>query len=146
MKATLVNKEHPQTWVLVFETGDEVLGELKKFAVDQSLTGSSFTAIGALRDATVAWLNWDTKEYETAASFNEQVEVLSLLGDIACYEGKPAVHAHAVLGRRDGTAHGGHLMKAHVRPTLELVLSEWPQHLRKRFDPDSEIPLIAPGA
>ena len=146
MKATLVNQDHPQTYVLVFETGDEVLGELRKFAVDKGLSGSSFTAIGALSDAKVAWLNWETKEYETAASFDEQVEVLSMLGDIACYEGKPAVHAHIVLGRRDGTAHGGHLMSARVRPTLELVLTEWPRHLKKRFYPAAEIALIAPRA
>ncbi len=144
MKATLVNQEHPETYVLVFETGDEVLTELKKFALDKGLTGSSFTAIGALSDATVAWLDWETKKYETAAAFDEQLEVLSLIGDVACYQGEPAVHAHIVLGRRDGTAHGGHLVRAHVRPTLELVLSEWPKHLQKRFDPEAQIALIAP--
>lgn len=144
MKSTLVHPDHPQTHVLVFETGDEILHELERFAVREGLTGSSFTAIGALSDVRMAWLNWETKEYETAAAFDEQVEVLSLLGDVACYEGKPAVHAHIVVGRRDGTAHGGHLMRAHVRPTLELVLTEWPQYLQKRFDADAKLPLIRP--
>jgi hypothetical protein len=70
------------------------------------------------------------------------VELLSLIGDVALAEGKPQVHAHLVVGRRDGTAHGGHLLKAVVRPTCELILTENPQHLEKRFDPESGLALI----
>jgi hypothetical protein len=44
---------------------------------------------------------------------------------------EPQVHAHAVIGKRDGTAHGGHLLQAHVRPTCEVVLTESPEHLKK---------------
>jgi predicted DNA-binding protein with PD1-like motif len=75
--------------------------------------------------------------------FGEQVEVLSLLGDIGVEEsGKPALHLHAVLGRRDGSTVGGHLLEAHVRPTLEVVVTESPAHLRRRKDPETGITLI----
>lgn len=46
----------------------------------------------------------------------EQVLVLALLGDIALQDGKPKLHAHVVLGRRDASALGGHLRSARVRP------------------------------
>ena len=82
------------------------------------------------------------KKYRTAAKLEEQVELLSLIGDVALAEGKPQVHAHLVVGRSDGTAHGGHLLKAVVRPTCELILTENPQHLEKRFDPESGLALI----
>jgi hypothetical protein len=85
--------------------------------------------VGALSSAKVGWFNWQTKTYETAAEFQEQLEVLSLIGDIALKDGKPMVHAHLIVGRKDGTAHGGHLLEAHVRPTLEVVLTE-SAHLR----------------
>jgi predicted DNA-binding protein with PD1-like motif len=52
------------------------------------------------------------------------------------------VHAHMVVGRCDGTAHGGHLLEARVRPTCELILTESPIHLQKKFDPKSGIALI----
>jgi uncharacterized protein len=47
-----------------------------------------------------------------------------------------------VLGRRDGTAHGGHLLEAHVRPTLEVMLTESPVQLRRVFDPGVGLALI----
>jgi predicted DNA-binding protein with PD1-like motif len=70
------------------------------------------------------------------------VELLSLIGDVAVKDGQPAVHAHAVIGRKDGTAHGGHLLEAHIRPTCEVVLAESPIHLQKQIDPQSGLALI----
>jgi hypothetical protein len=72
----------------------------------------------------------------------EQVELLSLIGDVAVKEGEPQVHAHLVVGRRDGSAHGGHLLEARVRPTCELILTESPEELRKEIDPESGVALI----
>lgn len=117
---------------------------LKQFASDHDLAGSSFKAIGALSDAKLGWFNWETKHYETAADIHEQIEVLSLIGDIALYEGRPEIHAHVVVGKKDGTAHGGHLLQAHVRPTLELILTEAPERLQKKHDPQSGLALIRP--
>jgi predicted DNA-binding protein with PD1-like motif len=142
MKSKLIDSDGPRTYILIFETGDEVASTLKKFAEENQLAGSSFKAIGALSRAKIGWLNWETKNYEVAADLNEQVEVLSLIGDIALQDGKPAVHAHMIIGKKDGTAHGGHLLEAHVRPTLEVVLTESSQALHKTVDPRSGIALI----
>src|SRR5271168_5553240 len=135
-------EDAPKTFVLVFETGDEIASLLQKFAAGQGLAGSSFKAIGALSYAQLGWLNWETKKYDPACLLDEQVELLSLIGDIALRNGEPQVHAHVVVGRSDGTAHGGHLLEARVRPTCELILTESPAHLQKKFDPDSGIALI----
>ena len=130
----------PKTFVLVFDTGDEILTELKRFAFREKLADSSFKAIGGLSHAKVGWFNWETKKYEVAADLEDQVELLSLIGDIA--DGTPQVHAHMVVGCRDGSTRGGHLMEAYVHPTCELVLTENPTHLRKQMDPESGIALI----
>jgi uncharacterized protein len=134
--------QNPRTYVLIFDTGDELAEGLKEFAQSQKLAGSSFKAIGALQSVKLGWFNWETKKYETAVHLEEQVELLSLIGDIALKDGKPQVHAHVVVGRRDGTAHGGHLLAAKVRPTCEVVLTESPVHLRKEMDTESGIALI----
>jgi uncharacterized protein len=104
--------------------------------------GSSFKAIGALSYAKLGWFNCETKQYDPACVLHEQVELLSLIGDIALKDGEPQVHAHVVVGRSDGTAHGGHLLEARVRPTCELILTESPSHLQKKVDPESGIALI----
>jgi predicted DNA-binding protein with PD1-like motif len=130
------------TFVLVFETGDEAMDGLRSFANEHGLGAAHFSGIGAFSDAVLGYFDWAQKEYRPIC-IDEQVEVVSLLGDVAVQDGEPAVHAHVVVAGRDGAAHGGHLLEAHVRPTLEVVLSETPAHLRKRYDPESGLALTA---
>jgi len=131
-----------KTFVLVFETGDEVLEGLSRFARERGLSAAHLSGIGAFSHAVLGYFDWETKGYERIP-VADQVEVLSLVGDVALQDGEPTVHAHVVVGGRDGSARGGHLLEAHVRPTLEVVLSESPAHLRKRHDPESGLALIA---
>jgi predicted DNA-binding protein with PD1-like motif len=144
MKQRMIDAGGSRTYIVILETGEEVAASLKRLAEENHLAGSSFKAIGALSHAKVGWFNWQTKKYEIAAQLDEQLEVLSLIGDVALQDGKPVVHAHLIVGRSDGTAHGGHLLEAHVRPTLEVVLTESAQPLQKVSDPESGIALIRP--
>jgi uncharacterized protein len=115
---------------------------LTRFAEKEGITAARFSAIGAFSEAVLGYFDWQTKEYERIP-VSEQVEVLSLLGDIALGEkGKPKVHVHVVLGKRDGTAHGGHLLEARVRPTLEVLLEQSPAVLQKKHDPETGLALI----
>jgi uncharacterized protein len=145
VKAKLLHDADGQkTFALIFETGDEVMSTLSAFAKEQRLGGSHFTAIGAFQEATLGYFDWDKKDYKKIP-VTEQVEVVSLVGDVALGEGgEPKVHAHAVLGRSDGTALGGHLLEARVRPTLEVILTESPGHLQRRHDKESGLGLIRP--
>ena len=97
--------------------------------------------MGAFSGATLAYFDIVEKEYEKIP-LEEQVEVLSLIGEIALNEGEPELHAHVVLGRRDGTTRGGHLLEANVRPTLEVVLVSSPDHLKKCTDEETGLALI----
>jgi predicted DNA-binding protein with PD1-like motif len=130
-----------RTIALVFETGDDPMEGLLDFAKREKLTAGHFTAIGAFEEATLGYFDWPRRDY-VQIPIREQVEVLSLVGDIALEEHTPRVHAHVVLGKRDGTAHGGHLLRARVRPTLEVILIQPPGHLRRRFDAGSNLALI----
>lgn len=127
--------------VLVFDTGDEVVSVLTEFAKSKGISAAHFTAIGAFSDARIGYFDWQKKDY-LKNPVNEQVEVVSLIGDIAMDGESPKVHAHVVVGRRDGSALGGHLLEAHVRPTLELVLHDSGEQLKRRFDPASGLALI----
>ena len=136
--------QSPKTFVLVFRTGDELATGLSKFAEEQKLSAASFKAVGALSSVRLAWFSWEAKQYEPSVILDEQVELLSLIGDVALKDGKPFVHAHVVVGRKDGTAHGGHLLEAHVRPTCEVILTESPTHLQRVVDPNTGFALIRP--
>jgi hypothetical protein len=117
MHAKLLNDKGERTYALVFDTGDEPVSLLTRFAAEHRLSAARLSAIGAFSELVAG-------------------------GDIALADGKPKVHAHVVVGKRDGSAHGGHLLEARVRPTLEVVLTESPAHLVREHDPRSGLALI----
>ena len=141
MQWKLISHGTECSYALVLSESDEVVSTIETFAREHGLTASRLSAIGALRDVRLGYFDWDRKEYEPI-DFDEQLEVLSLLGDVVLHGDLPKLHAHVVLGRRDGSTCGGHLLRATVRPTLEVLLTESPAHLRREFDPKSGLPLI----
>lgn len=136
--------ENPKTYAVIFEIGDELASGLSAFATKEKLAGSSFKAIGAFSQVRLAWFDWQERKYKPSVALDEQVELVSLIGDIALSNGKPQVHAHVVVARKDGTALGGHLQEALVRPTCEVILTENPEHLQRQIDPASGLALIRP--
>jgi uncharacterized protein len=141
MKAKLINEQGEKTYALVFDKGDEFMGEMVQFAKEKGLDAAHLTAIGGFSDMTLGYFDREKKDYKKIP-LHEQVEVLSLVGDIAMESGKPKIHAHVVVGRSDGSTRGGHLMKAHAWPTLEVVVSQSPAHLQRTMDPETGLALI----
>jgi predicted DNA-binding protein with PD1-like motif len=132
-----------KVYAIIFHKGDEALSGLTDFALANHLTDAHFTAIGAVSSATLAWLNLPNKVYRRIP-VNQQVEVLSLIGDIATFNQKPVVHMHAVLGKSDGTTIGGHVFELNVNPTLEVFLTANTTPLSKRPDDPSGMKIIDP--
>jgi predicted DNA-binding protein with PD1-like motif len=133
-----------RAFVLVFDAGDEITPALLDFARREHLTGSHFTGIGALRNVVLGFWDPELRDYRRI-HLDEQVEVLALTGNIATGpDGGPKLHAHIVVGKSDGTAHGGHLLEGTVRPTLEVVVVASPAHLRRRIDERTGLALLRP--
>ena len=146
MQTKLLKDGQEKVWAVIYDQDDAFISSLRQFAKDNNLDSCRFTAIGAFRRVTLQYFQRDRKEYKDIP-VEEQVEVLSLVGDIALTpDGEPEVHAHVVLGKSDGSAIGGHIKEATVWPTLELVLEEYPDYLQKRSDPETGLTLIDPAA
>lgn len=141
MRWKLLDAGPPATYAVVLATGDEVAKLLSGFVRERRIDAGSLTAIGAFERAVLGYFDWNTKQYKRIP-VEEQVEVLSLIGDVAVSESEPTLHMHAVLGKSDGSTVGGHLLEGHVRPTLEITLVQPPAHLRKRKDPETGLALI----
>lgn len=144
MRSKLLYDGPQRTYALVFDTGDEPVADLERFAAEQNLTATQLTGLGAFQEAVVGYYDWIKKDYRRIP-IKEQVEVISLVGDIVLADGKPKLHAHVVLGREDGSTRGGHLLEARVRPTLEVILTESPAHLKREKDAETGLPLIRIG-
>ena len=143
MQQKLIHESVGQrTFAVILETGEEIVACLRKFAERERIFAAQITAIGALSDVVLLYFDWQKKEY-LRIPVREQVEVASLIGDVALDpDGKPAIHIHLVVGRSDGTAMAGHLGEAHVRPTLEVIIDEQPSYLQKTSDRETGLALI----
>lgn len=142
MKSKLLHSDKGQkTFAIVFDKNDEARDGLLEFANANHLADAHLTGIGAFSEVTLGFFDPRQKEYRKIF-IKEQVEVLSFTGNIVQKDGKPSLHAHVVVGKSDGTAHGGHFLGGRVWPTLEVVLAEMPVHLRRREDEATGLALI----
>ena len=142
MKSKLLHDENGlKTFALVFDKDEEAEASLLRFVAENGLRGAQVTAIGAFSEVTLGFFDREKKSYQEIP-IKEQVEVLSLVGNIVEKDGKPMLHAHVVIGKPDGTAHGGHFLNGLVWPTLEMIVSEMPARLRRVKDEETGLPLI----
>jgi predicted DNA-binding protein with PD1-like motif len=142
MKTKLLHEiEGLKTMALVFETGEQVNEQILEFAREHEIHAAQLTAIGGFQEVTLGYFDWESKDYKPIP-MKEQVELVSLNGNISMDDGKPKLHAHVVIGKADGSAWAGHLLSATVRPTLELVLVESPSYLRRVMNREARLPLL----
>ena len=142
MTSKLIDGGNQRTYALVFESGDDAVEGLLRFAREQQITGAQVTAIGAFERVVLGFFEIGEKTYKKIP-IHEQVELLSMVGNLGVNDqGAVVMHAHVVVGKRDGTAHGGHLLEAVVRPTLEAIVIESSRALRRRMRPEFGVPLL----
>jgi uncharacterized protein len=143
MKFKLLNEgERDKLFALVLDPGEEAFNAIQEFAGTRGIGAASVTAIGAFERATVGWFDFSARTYRRIP-IDEQCEVLSILGDIGRDDqGKPSVHLHAVLGLSDGSTRGGHFLEGVVHPTLEVMVTETPERLRRTKRPELGIALL----
>jgi predicted DNA-binding protein with PD1-like motif len=124
-----------------FESGDQVMESLLRLLRAEGIGFAAVTGLGAVRSVRLSYLNTDTKSYETH-ELEEQLEVVSLLGNAALRDGQPFLHLHISLGRRDLSVFGGHFNEAVAHPTLEVWLQPEERPVHRVHDEASGLALM----
>lgn len=128
----------------VLERGEDFFSSVVSFCEAHDIHWAALHAIGALEDVEIGYYDLERREYVFRAEAGP-FEVASMSGSISELDGeKPIVHAHAVLSRCDESLEciGGHLKKAVVAVTLEVVMWEVTQPLIRRYDNETGLNLI----
>ncbi len=141
MQVKQISGTGERLFAVVLDPGEDAVGCLLAFAQDHRITAAALTGLGAFQDVTLGFFDIERKEYERIR-IDEQVEVVTLVGNFATQDGAAKIHPHVVVAKRNGQAFGGHLLEAHVRPTLEVVVTEAPAELRRETDPKTGLPLL----
>ena len=139
--ATLLNSGEAPAYLLVFHTGQEIMKGLLAFARKHELVAGHLTGIGAISGAEIGYFDPETNAYLRHRE-DGQAELLSLAGNLALNDDAPFFHVHIVVGTREGSARGGHLFQATVRPTAEIVLTTSPRPVRRAIDQATRLPLL----
>ena len=106
---------------LRFESGEALSEPLLGWLGERHIGFAAMTGLGAVKSATVSYWNARTQTYEQHV-LDEQLEVVSLIGNATIKEYAPFTHIHVALGRRDLSIVGGHLNDLVVHPNLEIWL------------------------
>jgi uncharacterized protein len=134
-------KRFGDDWQVRLESGDALHDSLVRLAAREGIGFAAFSGLGAVRSASVAYYNVETRAYETL-DVEEQLEVTSLVGNVSIRDGQPFVHAHANLGRRDLSVFGGHLMAAVAHSTLEIWVTTQADRVERLPDEETGLALL----
>lgn len=108
-------------WFVVLERGDDLHESLLRVAADAEIESAWFGGLGAADDVQLAYYDLARQEYDRR-DFAGDHEIGTLVGNLTRKDGKPFVHAHAVIAGRDFAAYAGHVMRARAGATLEIFV------------------------
>lgn len=128
-------------YAFVLEAGEPVIDSIKAYAKEHKLLGGRLSGIGAFEEVTLGFYDPEEKRFHEVR-IREQVECVSLTGNLAFTYAEPKVHAHVVVSKKDGSAWGGHLIEAKVRPNLEIMLMELPGGLQRTIDAETGLAVL----
>jgi predicted DNA-binding protein with PD1-like motif len=143
MRAREIHHQTGRVLVVICDKGEEAVAAVTSAVRESGIHAAQVTGVGGLQAGELGYYDRDARDY-LRIPVPGQVEVLTLVGDVADRAGEPVLHAHTVLGRRDGSTMGGHLLRGEVWPTLEVLVTEVVPELAKRVDPDTGLALISP--
>lgn len=131
-------------YTLNFARGEEVMAGLAAFVRERGIRAAHLAGLGAASRLVLAYYNLETKEYEKK-EFAEDVEILSLTGNVGVKEGGEAVvHLHGVFGRRDLGTFGGHIFEMTISGAGELHVASFPGAINRAYDEATGLTLMCP--
>lgn len=132
-KRVIVGKVLPEEDLI-----DKIREMVHKFEIKSGLVN----VIGAFKKFTLGYYDIPKKDY-LFKTFEENVELVSCMGNIAHKDGEPIIHLHAMVGRPDYSIIGGHLdQPSIVSVTGEVYIYEIDKVLERKKDPQFDLSLL----
>lgn len=128
-------------YIIRIEAGEELVSTLQHFFEEEDVSGAVFTGIGATEDATVGMYLPDEQEY-SFQSFDQQMEITNLTGNVAQIDDDVTVHMHATLADEAQNAYGGHLKSAVINPTCEIYVTDHDATIERSRDDETNLDLL----
>ena len=134
-------KRFGNTIVARIDRGEEILDKIRELALSENIKLASVSALGATNDFTVGVFNTAEKKYYSN-EFKGAFEIVSLTGTINTMDGPFYTHIHMSAGNDKGEVFGGHLNRAMVSATCEMVVTVIDGEIDRYADPDVGLNLL----
>ena len=118
------------------DKGEEILAKIKEISLKENIKLASVQALGATDEFTVGVYKVDEKKYY-ANEFKGYFEIVSLTGTINTMNGEFYTHIHMSAGNDKGEVFGGHLNKAVVSATCEMVIDVIDGSVDRKYDEET---------
>lgn len=135
------HKELNGTHVLLLLEGEKLIESVTGFCREKNITAATFTAIGAVKEAELGFYNLAAKEYHWKKA-EAELELDNATGNVAIFDGKPFVHAHATVSDNEMHSFGGHLREAVVGASCEVFLTPLQGKLERAYDKKTGLKLM----
>lgn len=130
-----------QSFLLRAERGEEAVAKILEFAAERSIRAAWIKGLGAVDHATISYYDLDKREYINK-TFDEEMELVNLVGNIAVVENKPMLHSHISLARKDYSVIGGHLQSMRISGTGEIYITKLNAEFTREFDEETGLKLL----
>lgn len=127
--------------MLRFDRGEDVIGGLRQFALEENIGAGTFSGLGATDEILIAWFDPDEKQYHDHL-LTKKLEIVSLNGNIALLDGQPIVHAHGSFSDVELHNRSGHVKKLIVSATCEVSFIAMNGEITRTFDEASGLYLM----
>ena len=112
-----------RTYIFRLPKGKDLLESLADFCHDNQVKCGVVNVVGSVSNATVGFYDQTKKKYDKKF-INEEMELLSLNGNISIQDNRPIVHAHVMLSGKDYNTVGGHLFPGTKIYVCEAYIQE----------------------
>ncbi len=128
-------------FILKLIKGENIAEKITEFCEKEKVFFGLVKGIGALEKAEIAHFSLTEKKYINKV-FEEDLEVLSFIGNIALKEEKPFMHVHITLGKNDFSVFGGHFVSGIVGATMEIFIQKFEEKTERKKDKETELFLL----
>ena len=134
--------ETPFGYLVRLDRGEPLLPTLASFLAGRQVRGAALSAIGAVRQSVLGYFDLQRREY-VRRDFPEEMELISLSGNLTWAGSEPIIHAHAVLSGPDFVAHAGHLFSTEIAVSGEVFIWTAPARVERALDESLGLKLIS---
>lgn len=129
------------SFIVRLDPGDEIVDSMLRLAAAEGITLASISGMGAVNQVTLGVFSPETKQYK-ANIFHADFEIVSLTGNLTTQNGRPYAHLHMAVGDNAGRVYGGHLNRAVVSATAEIVVRRMHGSVEREPNPEIGLTLL----